>query len=475
MVWSPDYEVMFKPKTIAVVGASRTQPTQGWLGLLGCLQDFGFPGHIYPINPNTTEINGLKAYPNLVSVPEPIDLVTVSVPAPAVPQVLEDCIASHNRNVHIFTAGFKETGTTEGIKLEEHIKEIAQRGNLHVIGPNCMGLYVPAARLVTWKPASPISGPVAFISQSGGHAGDYTNYACQFGIHFSKVISYGNALTLDCTDFLEYLADDTETSIISMYLEGVKDGGKLTRLVREINHTKPIIMLKGGLTESGARAVASHTGSLAGSEALWNSFFKQTGAVRVESLEEMAEVVLSFLQLNPPQGHHVGIIGTGGGVAVSCADTCAREGLQIPPLLEETRKELQNFVPIAGSSIRNPLDTEAVFRDMNLLERTLDLVSAEPQIDMLIIDLHLDWLHDISPSHLDVLTHFLATSSRNYTHGKPMVVSWRSWRNDPDLETMKSKIQTTLIEAGLPIYHGLSRAAHVLAKLAQYQELKNRA
>ena len=473
MAWDPGFEVAFHPKTVAVVGAPRTNPEQGWIGLLGCIQEFGFPGRLYPINPNATEIRGLKAYPNLVSVPEPIDLVLITVPAPAVPKVLEDCIASGNKNVHVFTAGFKETGEKEGIELEKRIEEIARKGGLRIVGPNCMGLYVPAARLVTWVPAPVESGPVAFVTQSGGHAGDYANYASQFGIRFSKVISFGNGVVLDSTDFLEYLAGDTETSIITMYLEGVKDGRRLIRRVKEINRTKPVIILKGGLTESGAGAVASHTGSLAGAEAVWSAFFKQTGAVQVSSLEEMAEVTLAFLHLGPPQGRRVGIIGSGGGISVASADTCAREGLEVPALTAETRKELRSFIPPAGSSIRNPLDVELVFGNLTLLERTLDLVSADPLIDMLVVDLHINWLDNLSPDgHIAKIASYLAGSSREHSHGKPLVVSWKLWRDEPALESAKARLEAELVQAGIPIYRSLSRASRALAKLASYYQFQ---
>ena len=470
MASDSDLEVMFNPKTIAVVGASR-KPTQGWLGLLGCIRQFGFPGRIYPINPNADEIDGLKAYPNLVSVPEPIDLVIISLPAPAVPAALKDCIASGNKNVHIFTAGFKETGEEEGVKLQQEIEEISQSGGLRVVGPNCMGLYVPKARLVTWTPASVESGPVAFVTQSGGHAGDFANYAGQLGIRFSKAISYGNALTLDSTDFLEYLADDAETSVITMYLEGVKDGSKLLRQVKEINQTKPVIIMKGGLTESGTRAVASHTGSLAGSEHVWSAFFKQSGAVQVNSLEEMADVAMAFLHLGPPQGRRVAIVSTGGGIGVAAADVCSREGLEVPTLTSETMKELRRFVLPAGNSIRNPLDVDVFFGDIGLLERALDVVSDDPLVDMLVVSLHLDWLYQVSQGdHIAKLAACLANSARNHTHGKPYVVSWRCYRTDPGLEQAKIALQQELIRGGVPVYHGLPRAARALVKLAEYHQ-----
>ena len=475
MAWNPDLEVMFHPTTIAVIGASRTKPGQGWLGLLGSIRQFGFTGRIYPINPNAAEINGLKAYPNLVSVPEPIDLVIISVPAPGVPEALKDCIASGNKNVHIFTAGFKETGEEEGIELQKEIEEIAHSGDLRVVGPNCMGLYVPKFRLVTWTPAPAESGPVAFVTQSGGHAGDFANYASQLGIHFSKAISYGNALTLDSTDFLEYLADDAETRIITMYLEGVKDGSKLLRLVKEINRTKPMIILKGGLTESGARAVASHTGSLAGGENVWSAFFKQSGAVRVNSLNEMADVALAFLHLSPPQGRSVAIIGTGGGVGVAAADACAGAGLEVPTLSTETLKELRGFISPAGTSIRNPLDADVFLGEISLLERALEAVSVDPLIDMLIISLHLDWLYDIAQGdNIVKLANYLATSARNHVHNKPYVVSWRTYRGDPDLDRARAMMQQELLSAGVPVYEGIPRAATALAKLAEHHHVKMR-
>jgi len=471
MTRNPDFEVMFNPKTIAVVGAKRSSTAQGWLGMLAMIRQFGFPGRIYPINPNATEVDGLKAYPNLVSVPEPVDLVIISVPAPAVPAALRDCIASGNKNVHIFTAGFKETGEEEGSKLQQEIEEIAHSGGLRVIGPNCMGLYVPKARLVTWTPACAESGPVAFVTQSGGHAGDFANYATQFGIRFSKAISYGNALTLDCTDFLEYLADDADTSIITMYLEGVKDGSKLLRLVTDINRTKPIIIMKGGLTESGARAVASHTGSLAGGENVWGAFFKQSGAVQVNSLEEISDVTLAFLHLLPPRGRRVAIVSTGGGIGVAAADACNREGLEVPTLSPETRKELLAFVPPAGNSIRNPLDVEVFFGDISLLERALDVVSDDPNVDMLVISLHLDWLYGISEgNHVTKLASYLATSARDQLHDKPYVVSLRRYRTDPGLEQTKLTLQQELLAAGVPVYDDLPRAARALAKLAEYHQ-----
>ena len=467
---------MFHPKTIAVVGASRKKSeNQGWLGMFGQIKQFGFPGRLYPINPKAAEIEGLKAYPSLVSLPEPIDLVIITVPASVVPDALRDCVASGNRNIHIFTAGFNETGEAEGVGLYREIEEIAKNGQLRVVGPNCMGLYVPKERIVTWENASPESGPVAFISQSGGHAEDFSRYVTQLGIYFSKVISFGNALTLDCTDFLEYLADDPETGIITMYLEGVKDGRELIRLVKEINRTKPVIILKGGLTESGARAVASHTGSMAGGESIWNALYRQTGAVQAESLEDMADVLQAFHNLDATRGRRVAIIGTGGGVSVAAADACSRTGLTLPPFDAKLQKELRGFIPPAGNIIRNPIDAEIIFMDPERLGRALDLVSDASSMDMIILALHLDWFMGYGEGQLILqLADCLIDRTRSRKHGIPLVVAWRSYRKDPLAKQIVETFEGALLEADIPVYQGLPRAASAMARWTGYHMFHNR-
>jgi len=461
-------DAMLAPKRIAVVGAKRASD-DSWQNLMVIIKNFGYEGRLYPINPGAEEIEGLRAYPDLVSLPEKMDLVIISIPAPRVPAALEDCIASGNRNVHIFTAGFKETGEEEGIKLQRDIEEIAQRGGLHVIGPNCMGIYNPEIKLTTWIPAPVKSGPVAFVSQSGGHTGDLVLYAEQFGIHFSKAISYGNALTLDSTDFLEYLARDDETKIIALYLEGVRDGSKLLRQVTEINRTKPIIVMKGGLTESGARTVASHTGSLAGREHIWEAFFRQSGAVKVSSLEEMTDVILAFLRLGHPRGNRVGIIGAGGGMAVSSADTFARAGLEIPTLMEETIGKLRDFIPAAGNFMRNPVDAGIAFSDLALLERALRILSADPHIDMIVVNIPFDWFFDAVPGgYMDKLSRYLGGPAREHTSGKPFAVNYRRYRSNSGIKEAEASFQRRLIESGVPVYNNLSRAAFALASVAEY-------
>ncbi len=463
-------DTMIHAKSIAVIGAIRPR-AKGFRGMFGCIKDFGFPGKLYPINLKAPEIDGVKTYPSLVSLPKPVDLVVISVPAPFVPDALRDCVASGSKNVHIFSSGFKETGEEEGMKLQAEIEKIAAEGKLNVIGPNCMGLYVPQSRILTWIGAPKKSGPVSFVSQSGGHAQDFTNYAsAHFGIYFNKVISYGNALTLDSTDFLEYLADDDETKIITMYLEGVKNGRKLLELITKINREKPVIILKGGLTESGARAVSSHTGSMAGGEKIWNAFFRQSGAVKVSSLEEMAEVTEVFLHLGEAHGRRVAIIGTGGGIGVAAADSCAQTGLDLAVLPQEVTKKLREFIPPAGNMIRNPIDAHILFLELPALGKTLELLSSQ-YIDMFVISLHLEWLYNFdNGAQIKNIATYIAQSARKHAHEKPLVVVWRQYQPDPKYAKKRALLEKILQDAGIPVYEGLQRAVFALAKLAEYHE-----
>ena len=463
-------DVMTHARSIAVVGAARPKET-GFPGMFGCLRNFGYPGRLYPVNPNIDEINGLKAYPSLTSLPEPVDLVIVSVPAPLVPDALRDCVASGNRNIHIFTSGFSETGEEEGIRLQEEIGRIAREGGLRVVGPNCMGLYVPSARILTWTSASKESGPLAFISQSGGNAQDFTNYTTgAYGIHFNKSFSYGNALTLDSTDFLDYLACDDETRIITMYLEGVKDGRRLLDLVTEVNRRKPVIIMKGGLTESGARAVSSHTGSLAGGAKIWQAFFRQTGAVQVDSLEDMGDVALAFHHLGTTPGRRTTVFGFGGGIGVSVADSCARMGLELPALSAELTRELRKLVPPAGAMIRNPIDAVVAFLDLDLMGAILDILAKSGEIDNFIFSMPFDWLYDRDGSHIERVAAYLAGEGRHHTHGKPLVVVWRQYQPSPEIRRWVQVVEKTLLPVGIPVYAGLTRAVRALSKLAEYSE-----
>jgi len=472
-----DLDTMFYPESVAVVGASANPTGLGGTDLLSRLRNTGFPGGIYPINPKVTEIQGLKAYPDVKSVPASVDLVIIAIPASGVPEVLEDCIAAGVKNVHIFSSGFSETGEKEGRQLEKRITEIIQRGDLRVVGPNCMGIYVPASKLTAWGAEPTGSGPVAFLSQSGGHAEFLSAYAQGFGIRFSKIVSFGNAGGLQVMDFLEYLAEDPETRIITMYLEGIKEGNRFAQLVKAINRTKPVIIWKGGLTDSGSRAVASHTGSLAGEEEVWGAFFTQTGAIRVNSLEEIADIVMAFLHLTPPCGRRALLLGGGGGNSVALADICSREGLEVPPLSDETRRELGNFIHLAGNSIRNPLDVWQVLEDVNLFRRSIEIAVADSVIDLVIVDRYVGNIYDDSPDekrHQREVNNFITDFAKRNTYNKPLVVAMNVFVNSPDSAASGAKLRRDFALAGVPAYSSQVNAARALARFIKYHEFQAR-
>jgi acyl-CoA synthetase (NDP forming) len=465
---------MANAQSVAVVGATRPA-ANGFSGMFGCMRNFGYRGRLYPVNPRLQEIDGIKAYPNLSSLPEVADLVILSIPAPRVADILRECVATGHKNIHIFSSGFKETGEEEGIRLQREIEAVAREGDLRVIGPNCMGFYVPKNRMLTWENASTKNGPVSLISQSGGNAQDFSNYLTDvYDIGFAKSISYGNALTLDSTDFLDYLAGDEETRIITMYLEGVKDGRLLLDQVKKINRRKPVIIYKSGLTESGARAVSSHTGSLAGGETIWKAFFRQTGAVRVESLEEMADVTQAFHRLGKVRGKRVAVLGFGGGNGVSVADDCAKAGLELPVLSDGLIRKLRKHVPPAGSMIRNPIDAAIAFVYLPLMGEVLDVVARSGEIDHFIVSVPFDWLYKQEPdgAYIETLATYLATEAGKYAGGKPMLVAWRQYEASPKIRRWIPVFKDILIKAGIPVYEGLPKAVRALSKMAEYYEFQ---
>ncbi|MBI4308125.1 MAG: CoA-binding protein [Chloroflexi bacterium] len=476
MAWDPAFDLAFDPRSIAIVGVSRpdTGKAARWGGgaaFIRHLRQAGYQGSIYPINPKANEILGLTCYPNLRALPEPADLVIVAVPAPFAPAVLEECGSTGMRNVHLFTAGFEETGEEEGRRLGEEVRQAIQKHGLRVIGPNGMGLaYVPRVHLASWGDTNPRPGNVAFVSQSGGHTNSFTHFAPYIGVYISKAISYGNGYGFDAPDFLEYLARDPETKAIGFYLEGIRDGRRFLRLVREVNPVKPIVVLKGGLTGAGAQMAASHTGSLAGQAQVWDAFFKQTGAVRVEATDEGVEVMACLLYLPPPAGRRVAVIGGGGGNSVAAADIIAREGLDVPRVSPETHAFLRGYTPPAGNILRNPLDMAAIFQDVSVLEKTLKAVAADPAFDILVFAMNLGWMRDLPENTGDVVCEAVTRLVTSNELGKPLVAALVDNGRLHEVESQRQRLRAFFAEKQVPVFPSLDRAARALARCVGYHE-----
>ena len=461
---------IFHPKSIAVVGARSDESLEidGWVARL---IDFGYPGKIYPVNPKATEIMGLKAYPTVRDIPEPVDLVIFNVPFRISDRIMADCAVKGVKAAHLYTAGFSETGRPEGIRLQKEIQRIAKEAGIRVVGPNCMGLYYPKGGLTFGRLLSKVPGTVAFVSQSGASASRVTAMGNERGIFFSKVVSYGNAIDLDSTDFVEYLATDPETDIITSYIEGVKDGRRYFNVIKQTAKVKPVIALKAGVTEGGTRAAASHTATLAGSEVIWDSFFRQTGVIRVDDLEELLDAAMAFLYFRRPQGRRVGIVGRGGGLGVVATDMCEKNGLKVPQFQLETQTRLEQLIPDAGTSAKNPVEPASGLQYWAAFyEGGLRAVDADPNIDFILTHLGVDvygGIGDRMRESLDEAIDILVKLWRQLT--KPMVIVLYAGGR---LETINAvlKAQKRCLEAGLPVYSNIPSAAKAVSRFIRYYE-----
>jgi len=443
------------------------------------LLSFGYSGRVYPVNPQESEIQGFKAYARVSDIPEPVDFATITVPAPAVPEVVEECLARGVKAAQILTAGFREVGE-EGQKLEDRIAATAARG-IRIIGPNCFGVYSPGGGL-TILPGQDFpreSGPVAFISQSGGLAVRVPRRASGWGIRFSKAISYGNACDVNECDLLEYLYQDPETKIITGYIEGVRDGSRFFKLLQKVTRVKPVILWKGGLTQGGARAVHSHTGSLGGAEAVWEALFQQTGAIRANSLEELLDTTLAFLHLAPYRGRRVSVIGGGGAITVAAADACERTGLSVPQFSSQLQKKLATILPPVGASFRNPVDVASPFPPPLVLKAVLESVGADDSVDTIIID-ELEF-SGASAGMKNIAERFGTTLNEaaqvlidiKRTLSKPLVMVLAVEATGADaieFEGVRRSVGDYFLKEGIPVFLTLERAAKALSNFLSYHE-----
>jgi len=465
-------ESIFHPRGVAVVGVSATSGGFGGNMFLQALKRQGYAGGIYAVNPKATEIDGAPCYPNLQSIPGPVDYVISSVPARAVLGLIDDAQAKGVRAIHFFTAGFRETGDASRALLEEQVLERARAAGIRLIGPNCMGVYEPSVGLTFQMNLPKEAGNIGALSQSGLNATEIITFGAPRGLRFSKVISFGNATDLNESDFLDYLANDDETAIITAYLEGVRDGRRFFATVRDAAQSKPLTVLKGGLTEAGGRATSSHTGSLAGSSQIWRALADQAGFILVQTLEELVDSTVTFRYVPRLSGRRVAIVGGGGGTSVLAADACARAGLQVPVLAAETQRLLSEFTPDAGTSVRNPVDTMAMWRQEGVA-KTLGIVASDPQVDIVLLHMQTDWANrpgnvPITPQQFVSSTVEAAAATQSES-GKPVVVALRSPLSVEGMENGLA-MQSGLAQHGLSSFPSVIRAAGALTRYAAWLE-----
>jgi acyl-CoA synthetase (NDP forming) len=349
-------DYIFHPRSIAVVGASDATFNPATLLFLEPLKKLGYRGQIYPINPNVETILGLKAYPSILDAPDPVDHVICAISAKSTRQLLEDCISKGVKTFHMYTAGFAEIGVDDMGELQKELVTIARKGGVRIIGPNCMGIYYPSLG-ISFSPTFPReSGSVGFIAQSGSYSLLVVRGAASRGVRFSKVVSYGNASDINECDLLEYLTDDHETNVIAAYIEGTNDGHRFHKSLARAAAAKPVIIIKKGGTKAGTRGAITHTGAISGDDRSWDALIKQAGAIRVDDLEDMIDILVTFQFFPLPQSKKAVVIGIGGGPSVRAADDCERGGLTLPPIPDEMVETLRRHAPTAGSMLRNPVD-----------------------------------------------------------------------------------------------------------------------
>ncbi len=459
---------LFHPRAIAVVGASDNPLNPVRISYLEAMQNCGFRGALYPVNPNEINVLGLKCYSSLMDIPGPVDLVIVGIAARFSLQLVRECIEKRVKFISFFTSGFSETGEQTGAALESEILRIAKDGGVRLLGPNCMGVYCPGNGLSFIHDFPKKIGKLGFFSQSGGNACYLVRAGGVMEIFFSKLVSYGNACDINESDILEYLTWDPETQIIGGYVEGVKDGKRFKTALKKAAELKPVVILKGGTSEAGATTAVSHTNAMAGSSVMWDALFRQAGVIQVTGLDELLDVVLLLSTVPPLRGSNMGILGIGGGASVLAADICVRSGLKVPALEENIKHKLMEIAPVAGNIYTNPVDVSQFFSIRQNYTRAVKVFAAWDRVDALILTLEIDMigypLEMRTPLIKDVVNNMIDTA-REIEKPAALVIHTSGSIGGAKLGL---ELHNVCYEAKTPCFPSMERAAEALSKVIQY-------
>ncbi len=352
-------EPFFNPENVAVIGASKDPHKFGHI-ILRNFRENGFDGDIYPVNPSEDEILGYTAYESVKDIPEQVDLAVIVVPPQVCNQVMQECVDAEVKAAVIITAGYKEIGE-KGEKREQELKEIIASGETRVIGPNCVGVWRPYAKVDTlfmpeYKLQRPEAGSVALVSQSGAFASALMDWNAESGIGLSAFVSYGNQIDVSEVEIIDYLSRDERTNAVSCYIEGVKHGELFLEKMRDITKRTPVIVYKAGKSQKGSQAAASHTGSLAGAYNVYHGVFKQKKIIEAESIEQILDFSRGLVYNEQGmQGKNVAVITNGGGFGVISSDALASCGLNLAELPNSVQDELREVLPFFAAT-KNPVD-----------------------------------------------------------------------------------------------------------------------
>lgn len=465
------YTPLFEPKTVAVVGAS-TKGTALPNVFIRRIREFGYTGDIYPIHPTAEQIDGLKAYPSLADTPKPVDYAYIAVGAAQIPPMLA-AAKGRVRFAQVISSGFGEVD--EGKALQRELAEAAIDGGMRLLGPNCLGLYTPRGRITFAEVAQPEVGSVGVVSQSGGLGTDIIRRGLNRGVKFSGLVTVGNCADVTPSDLVEYYLADPQTRVIGMYVETAKDGRRLFEILRAARGRKPVVVLKGGRTQQGQMAAASHTGSLAGDERVWLALARQTGCVLVDTLDQFVDTLLLFQTLTPRTDaptQRVVLFGNGGGTSVLATDYYARLGLDVTPFGHETIDPLAALKLPPGTSITNPVDCPVGTlqqEDGRVAEKILDVIYGTGKPQALVMHLNLSAF--VGRTRPEVLDNLIAAAMRVQEHypGQAHFVLVLRSDGEPALEERKREFRAKAVALGVPVYDEMSNAGHALAALRAHE------
>jgi len=452
-----DLSSLFYPKSVAVIGASGNLGG-GKVPYFQLLLMNQFPGAVYPVNPKYKEISGVKAYASIDELPDNIDLAIVAAPVQQSMDIIKAAVRKKIKYVHFFTSGFGETGNR---KLEEDLVRETRKGGVRIVGPNCVGVFCPESGLSFGAPIQEKSpGTVAFLAQSGGITGNFVSTALTRKIRLNKVVSYGNQIDLRVEDFLDYFAGEKNIRLIACYIEDIKDTGEFLKALGKTTAIKPVIILKGGRTETGARAAASHTGAMASDYTIWASAVRQYGGILIDDFDQMMNLVMLSTSRKALGGKRVGFLGAGGGISVMFTDLALQAGLSLPELSEKSQQMIAEKIKGVNTSTANPVDLGAFGFDLEVMSHTMKAMDDDDNIDVIIPYFSVEY---IMRSEL-----FIKVKNDEQTFfdmaeaiKKPIIPILSCFTEDNlDVERARMSTFSALRKAGFPVYPKIQDAVY---------------
>ena len=465
------FKPLFEPRTVAVIGASSSALTPGNV-FIRRMREFGYTGAIYPIHPSAPAIDGLTAFRSLAQTPEPVDYAYITVPAAHIPGMLA-AAAGRVRFAQVISSGFGEVD--EGKALQDELVRAAHTGGCRVLGPNCLGMYSPRGRLTFVENGSAEVGTVGAISQSGGIGTDIVRRGQVRGLRFSGAVTVGNSADLGPNDLLEFYLADPQTRVIGIYLEAVKDGRRLFDLLKANGGGKPVVLLKGGRTQQGRLAAASHTGSLAGDDRVWVALSRQTGCLLAETLDHFLDMLLVFQALEPRRmapTREVVLFGNGGGASVLATDLFARLGVDVKPFGQATLDALSAMNLPPGTSITNPVDAPVGTlqqEEGRIAEKILEAIYATASPQALV--LHLNMAAFVGRTRGDVLGNLMQAVLRVQARYPGRAHFMLVLRSDGELEVdaRKREFRRQALELGIPVFDEMINVGTAVAALSAHE------